>query len=107
MKLLIAGSRTIDEFDLSKYIPKGTDLIITGGAKGIDALAEKYADENGIKKQIFHPNYERFGRVAPIKRNEEMVKLADEVLIIWDGKSKGSKYVAQYAARLSKKVTLI
>ena len=52
MKVLIAGSRTIDIFDLSPYIPKETTLIISGGAPGIDTLAEKYADEHKISKLI-------------------------------------------------------
>ena len=32
MKLLIAGSRSIKEFDITPYIPEGTDHIISGGA---------------------------------------------------------------------------
>ena len=40
MKLLIAGSRSINEFDLEKYVPRETTMIITGGAYGIDVLAE-------------------------------------------------------------------
>jgi len=44
MKLLIVGSRNISEFDFSDHIPADTELIISGGAYGIDALAEDYAD---------------------------------------------------------------
>ena len=52
MKLLIAGSRSIIDFDLSAHIPEGVDLIISGGAVGIDTLAEQYADAHGIAKLI-------------------------------------------------------
>lgn len=31
MKLMIAGSRSITDFDISLYIPKDTDLIISEG----------------------------------------------------------------------------
>ena len=56
MKLLIIGSRCIESFDLSDFISKDTDLIISGGAKGVDSIAEKYADENNISKLIYsHP----------------------------------------------------
>ena len=48
MKLLIVGSRSITSFDLSPYISDETDLIISGGASGVDALAERYADEHAI-----------------------------------------------------------
>ena len=107
MKLLIAGSRGIENFDLSEYVPPETELIISGGAKGIDSVAEKYADEHGIKKIIIRPCYERYGRAAPIKRNEEMVDMADEVLIVWDGISKGTKYTADYAAKKSKPMRIV
>ena len=39
MKLLIAGSRSIEAFDLTEYVPSDVDLIITGGANGIDKIA--------------------------------------------------------------------
>ena len=41
MKILIAGSRSIKDFDLSEYIPEDVELIITGGASGIDSIAEQ------------------------------------------------------------------
>ena len=53
MKLLVAGSRSIKEFDLSPYIPDDVDEIISGGANGIDAIAEKYADDHRISVQYF------------------------------------------------------
>ena len=107
MKLLIAGSRSIKEFDLSPYITDDVDTILTGGADGIDKLAEKYADSHGIEKIIIKPNYTRFSRAAPLKRNEELVRKCDKALVIWDGKSKGSKHTADYARKLNKEVLVI
>ena len=107
MKLLIVGSRSITEYDLKKHIPSETNLIITGGAKGIDALAEEYADKKRISKLILRPQYELYGRAAPLKRNEKMVELCDMVLIIWDGHSKGTEYTMRYAKKIGKKVILI
>lgn len=104
MKLLIIGSRTITDFDLSGCIPKDAELIISGGAKGIDTLAEQYADSHGVEKLIVRPEYEKFGRAAPIKRNEKMVDIADEILAIWDGESNGTKYTLNYAMKNSKKI---
>lgn len=107
MKLLIAGSRSIADFDLTEYIPDGIELIISGGAKGVDTIAEKYADKHKISKLILHPNYSLYGRAAPIKRNEIMVDLADNVLVIWDGKSKGAMYTAEYAKKKGKDVIVV
>ncbi len=104
MKLLIVGSRSIKEYELQGKIPEEVDLIISGGAKGIDTLAEQYADAHGIEKLIIRPQYDRFGRAAPIKRNEEMVGLCDAVLAIWDGESRGTRYTLDYARKKGKEI---
>ncbi len=107
MKLLIAGSRSIGEFDLSPYVPEDTDLIIVGGAKGIDAVAENYADKHKLSKLILRPKYNLYRKAAPLKRNKEMVDICDEALIVWDGKSRGTKYTIDYAKKTGKNVNVI
>ena len=107
MKLLIAGSRTIVDFDLSKYIGAEVDTILSGGAKGIDTLAEEYADKHRLSKIILRPRYDLYGKAAPIKRNEELVDMADKVLIVWDGISKGTKSTITYAEKLNKDIEVI
>ena len=107
MKILIAGSRSISDFDLSEYIPSETDLIISGGASGIDTLAEQYADKHKISKLILRPNYKKYGRGAPLVRNKEMVDLADLVIVVWDGKSRGTKQTIDYTNSIGKKIILI
>ncbi len=97
MKLLIVGSRNIVDFNLEGLIPNDVEFIISGGAKGIDTAAENYADSHGIEKLIIRPQYNKYGRAAPLKRNEEMVDLCDGVLAIWDGESRGTKYTLDYA----------
>lgn len=104
MKLLIVGSRTIMDFDLVGHVPTETELIISGGAKGMDTVAERYADAHGIEKLIIRPEYEKYGRAAPIKRNEIMVDMADAVLAVWDGESRGTKYTLGYARRMGKSI---
>ena len=107
MKLLIVGSRSITDFDLSSYVPADVDTIISGGAEGIDGLAERYADLHRLSKYILRPQYNLYGRAAPLKRNEQMVIMADAVLVIWDGCSKGAQYTLKYARKLNKPVTLV
>ncbi|MBE6568113.1 MAG: hypothetical protein E7657_05610 [Ruminococcaceae bacterium] len=107
MKLLVVGSRSITEFDLSPYITAEVETIISGGAGGVDTLAEKYADQHRLSKYIMRPRYDLYGRGAPLKRNEQMVDLADAVLIIWDGQSKGTNYTLKYAQKKNKKVLLV
>ena len=107
MKLLIAGSRSVQSFDLSRHVPAETTLIISGGASGIDSLAEQYADKRRISKLILRPKYQLYGKSAPLRRNEEMIELADHILVIWDGKSRGTKYTIDYAKKKNKSITVI
>ena len=107
MKLLIAGSRSITSFDFSAYVSDDTELIITGGAKGVDTLAEAYARERGIPVVTVKPAYEKYGRAAPVVRDKEMVEMADAVLVVWDGVSRGSRHTADHARKLGKELTLV
>ena len=107
MKLLIVGSRSIADFDLSPYVSAEVDAIISGGADGMDTVAERYADARRLSKYILRPRYDLYGRAAPIKRNEQMVDMADAVLVVWDGRSKGTQYTVKYAEKVKKPLTLI
>ena len=107
MKLLISGSRSIKTFDISEHITFDVDLIICGGADGVDRIAEQYADDNRISKLVLKPQYKLYGKAAPIKRNELMVDIADKILVVWDGASKGSEFTVRYAIKKGKDVTVI
>ena len=88
MKLAIVGSRNLTIENIGNYIPKVVNEIISGGAKGIDAEAEKYAKDNNISFTVFLPNYQRYKKGAPLKRNQQIADYADECLAFWDGRSK-------------------
>ena len=107
MKLLIVGSRSITDFDLSPYVLDEVDTVISGGATGVDTLAEQYADAHRLSKYIIRPQYRRYGRAAPIKRNEQMVDVSDAVLVIWDGQSKGTQHTIKYAEKANKPLTVV
>lgn len=107
MKLAIVGSREIIALDLTPYIPKDCELIVSGGARGVDTLAEQYAIRHGIKTLIIRPEYEKYGRSAPIRRNDTIVDSADMVLAFWDGKSRGTMYTIDYAKQYDKPVKVV
>ena len=107
MKLAIIGSRNISNIDIEKYIPTGVTEIVSGGAKGVDSLAKKYAIEHNIKYTEILPDYPRYKKGAPLKRNEEIAKYADIALVFWNGTSKGTKYTIDCFKRLNKEVILI
>ena len=93
MKVGVIGSRGLTVSDLGKYLPKDTTEIVSGGAKGIDTCARDYALTHDIKLTEFLPEYNKYGRGAPLKRNLQIIEYADVVIAFWDGKSKGTKYV--------------
>ena len=106
MIIAVIGSRKLVVEDLSVYLPENTTEIVSGGAMGIDSCAKEYAIRNGVKITEFFPDYQRFGRAAPIKRNEQIVEYADEVIAFWDGASRGTKYVIEYCKKKNKRVTV-
>ena len=96
MKVAVIGSRGIKLDNLGDYLPDDLTEIVSGGAKGIDTTAREYATEQGIKLTEFLPEYNRYKRGAPLKRNIQIAEYADKVLAFWDGKSRGTKFVIDY-----------
>ncbi len=107
MKVAVIGSRGLTVDNLGDYLPEGTDEIVSGGAKGIDTCAANFARANNIKLTEFLPDYKRFGRGAPLKRNITIIEYADTVLAFWDGKSKGTAFVIDSAKKLGKEIRVI
>lgn len=103
--VLVTGSRSIADIDISEYL-KNIDVLLTGGAKGVDSLAITYAEKNGIKHIEILPNYAKYNRAAPVIRDEEMVKMCDRVVAIWDGKSKGTKHTIDFAKKYRKPIDI-
>ncbi len=92
MKVAVVGSRNLVVL-LSECIPAGTTEILSGGARGVDTCARIYAEENGIPYREFPPEYDKYGKKAPLKRNDLLIDSADLVLVFWDGRSRDVKYV--------------
>lgn len=113
MKIAVIGSRSFNNFSNLKYYLDNINsiynitCIVSGGAIGADRLAEKYASLLNIPIVIFKPNYYKFGRIAPIIRNADIVKHSDYVLAFWDGKSKGTLNAISTAKKLRKKIKIV
>lgn len=96
MKLAIVGSRSLSFFDKSAIknaVPPETKTILSGGAAGIDTLAEEIAAELGLRLEVLLPDYTACGKKAPLLRNDLLVARADRVLAVWDYRSRGTAYV--------------
>ncbi|MBR5027780.1 MAG: DUF2493 domain-containing protein, partial [Bacteroidales bacterium] len=65
-------------------------VIVSGGAKGIDSFAKQYALERNIPYMEFPPDYAKYGRVAPLVRNQEIVDYCDKVIAFPSKESRGT-----------------
>ncbi len=101
MRIAIIGSRDVTVTDIGRYL-SNVEEIVSGGAAGVDSCAADYAKENGIRLTVFLPEYEIYGRAAPIVRNKKIVDYSDQILAFWNGSSKGTLAVIKYAEKTGK-----
>ncbi len=107
MKVAVIGSRNAHVDHLEMYLSAEVTEIVSGGAKGIDTCARQYALAHHIKLTEFLPEYTRYGRGAPLRRNLQIIEYADWVLAFWDGTSRGTQYVIEQCHKRGKPVTVI
>lgn len=97
-KVIIAGSRhftnyefvkkTVDDFIAIAGIE--VEEIVSGGARGVDTLGERYAREHNYPLKRFPADWIRYGRAAGPIRNKQMAEYAD-VLIAFSSGSRGTE----------------
>lgn len=110
-KVIIAGTRTFDDYEALKAYAdyklgqiKEDIEIISGGATGADALGERYAKEKGYTIKRFPADWNRYGKKAGPLRNKQMADYADAVIIFWDGSSRGTKNMLEIAREQGLKI---
>lgn len=113
MKVIIAGSRGFEDYNFLRWncdeilnFQKEVE-VVSGTANGADKLGEKYATDNGYPIKRFPAEWEKYGKSAGYRRNEEMAKYADALIAFWDEKSKGTKHMIDLAKRYGLKITVI
>jgi len=90
-RLIIAGGRDYnprpeDERIITDVVKRlGVTEIISGGARGADAMGENYAKAMGIPLRVFPANWNKYGKKAGPIRNEKMASTADAVLLFPGG----------------------
>jgi len=111
MKVAIVGSRSFNNYDIAKKVLsemiQPEDIIVSGGAKGADTLAEKFAKEFENDVIIHKPQWDRYGKEAGIIRNGKIIEDCDYVIAFWDGKSRGTGNTIQRAKNVNKQVIQI
>lgn len=107
VRIAVVGSRSVDRIDFDLVGAQAGDVIVSGGARGVDSLAEEEARRRGFAVVEFRPDYARYGRAAPHVRNGEIVASCDRLVAFWDGKSRGTKSTIDKARRYGKDVQII
>lgn len=113
MKLAIIGTRTFTDYNrleqtlLELYPANQITQIISGGAQGTDALAERFAQQYHLPITIHEAQWSRYGRSAGPIRNQLIVNEADHVIAFWDGHSPGTRCTIELAQKANKPVEII
>lgn len=101
-KLIVAGGRDFDDYQFVELTLnslafkeyKERDVsIVSGMARGADALGVRFAIENNVKLYKFPADWNGLGKVAGFRRNQHMADFADGLLAFWDGSSKGTAHM--------------
>ncbi len=108
MKTIIAGSRDgVVYNDIVEAVKEsGFDIsvVISGAARGADRFGERYAKENNIEIEQYPADWNQYGKSAGYIRNSQMANVADALIAIWDGTSKGTKNMINTAEKKGLKV---
>jgi len=111
MKLIIAGSRTLTDYQrLCQVLAPDRHRItqvLTGEARGADRLGFRWAWQHTVPSQCFRADWERFGKSAGVRRNYQMAQAGDMLLAFWDGRSAGTQHMISCMQQLGKPVVVI
>lgn len=109
--VLVAGSRSLTNEELVWDLLDGAGLegyetLIQGGARGIDTLAGNWGRARGMAVTQIDAEWAKYGKSAGYKRNLVMLDMVHRVIVIWDGKSPGSRHTIEQAKKLGKRLTV-
>lgn len=101
--ICINGSRGITDLNLDLFIdPSHVGCVVTGGARGVDTIAEKWAKKHRLEWICYLPQWNIYGKQAGMIRNKEMIDFADILISFWDGKSPGTLHAIGYCKKVNK-----
>lgn len=115
-KLIVAGGRDFNDYPFLSKVLKSAIIqldadtkltIVSGMARGADALGVRYAREHGIEFYAMPADWDQFGRSAGYRRNAEMAAIADGLIAFWDGQSKGTRHMIEIMRQAKKFIVTI
>jgi hypothetical protein len=107
MRIAIVGSREFSNPEIIEAfietLPIG-DVIVTGGALGVDSMAEGFATKRGLEVKIWLPDWITYGKAAGPIRNEQIIQDSDMVVAYWNEISRGTRSSINLAIKYKKKL---
>ncbi len=104
MKVIIAGGRDLNDYEVClqgvEHAGFNITEVVSGHARGADALGERFAKEAGLSLKLFPADWNKHGRAAGFIRNNAMAAYADALIALWDGSSKGTAHMISQAKKL-------
>lgn len=109
MKAAIIGGRDFNDYNLMLEVLENVafSVVISGGAKGADALAKEYALDHNLEYIEYLADWNAYGKRAGMMRNIDIINACDFVIAFWDGNSPGTKNSIELAKRQNKPVTIV
>ena len=108
MKVIVAGSRTVTDYALvcKAILDSGFAIteVVSGAARGVDSLGERYAVDNSLTIQLFPAEWEKLGKPAGVIRNQKMAEYADALIAVRKDNSRGTSDMIARAYQLGLKV---
>lgn len=106
MKVIIAGTRTVEDYALIVQAAErsGYEIteVVSGCATGVDRLGEQWARAHNIPIKEMPADWSRYGNSAGPYRNRAMADYADAAIIVWDGQSRGTRNMIENMIRRKK-----
>ena len=106
MKVIIAGTRSVSDYSLVVQAVQRSGYniteVVSGCATGIDRLGEQWARANNVPVKEMPADWNRYGNSAGPQRNRAMAEYADAAIIVWDGKSRGTRNMIENMVRRKK-----
>ena len=81
--------------------------ILTGDAFGVDRMAVDAASDLSLSYKVYKADWEGQGKAAGVIRSMNMVAACDEGLVIWDGKSKGTRHTINFFKEYEKDQSVV
>ncbi|MBP0979025.1 MAG: hypothetical protein J6C55_00030 [Oscillospiraceae bacterium] len=102
MKVAVIGSRLAVDLSFERILenlPKDCQELVSGGSGAVDLMAEALAKKQNLKLKCFLPEYEKYGKCAPLVRNIKIIEYSDLIIAFWDNISHGTKFVIKEALK--------